>query len=367
MSMQAGAGKGRLILYAPVIYTGGGKTLLLALLNAIESDSGRWEEVRVMVDARCRDLPSSSKRVKIGPAIRPGSVGRLQAERTLQRLANEGDVVFCLGNLPPLFPIKGTVVGFIQNAHLLETPPGRSPTRKKKIERWWFKRYQHHCRLFIVQTPTMCDRLLRFIPMDPSRILVLPFQEAALTSSYPETGSARQWDFGYVSLPWAHKNHRRLIEAFVLLAREGLHPSLVVTVPEAMDAGLYRLINQVRERDHVRVTNLGSVEYRDIGKVYQACGALIFPSLIESFALPLLEAQAFGLPILAPERDYVRDVVVPRETFDPESPRSMMRAMKRFLGNADPPASVYPARHVLEVLYGMGAASSSVSSPAGVR
>lgn len=367
MSMQAGAGKGRLILYAPVIYTGGGKTLLLALLNAIESDSGRWEEVRVMVDARCRDLPSSSKRVKIGPAIRPGSIGRLQAERALQRSAEEGDVVFCLGNLPPLFPIKGTVVGFIQNAHLLETPPGRSPTRKKKIERWWFKRYQHHCRLFIVQTPSMCDRLLRFMPMDLSRILVLPFQEAALMASYAETGGPRQWDFGYVSLPWAHKNHRRLIEAFVLLAREGLYPSLVVTVPEAMDAGLYRLINQVRERDQVNVTNLGLVEYRDIGRVYQACGALIFPSLIESFALPLLEAQAFGLPILAPERDYVRDVVVPCETFDPESPRSMMRAMKRFLGNSEPPTSVFPARHVLEVLYGMRGASCSVVPTAGVR
>jgi hypothetical protein len=43
-----------------------------------------------------------------------------------------------------------------------------------------------------------------------------------------------------------------------------------------------------------------------------------------------------GLPILAPELDYVRDVCVPIQTFDPHSPVSIARAVKRFLGQPDP-------------------------------
>ena len=48
--------------------------------------------------------------------------------------------------------------------------------------------------------------------------------------------------------------------------------------------------------------------------------------------MPLLEAEHFKVPILAPELDYVRDLVVPNEVFDPQSPLSISRAVQRFLG-----------------------------------
>lgn len=345
----------RLILYAPMIHTGGGKTLLLALLKALGDANGDWDEVRLMVDDRFGDIPALSPNLKMDMTIPPNVLGRLRGEWTLWKLSEEGDVVFCLGNLPPLFPIRGRVVGFIQNAHLLETLVGQTPTTKKRIERWWLKRFQNHCQSFIVQTPSMRDRLLRFLDLDPVRILTLPFVDEDLLSPSPAgPPHASRWDFGYVSLPWAHKNHRRLVEAFILLAREGLTPSLVVTVPEHMDRNLYQWLEEVKETEGVRITNLGSVDYQDIKQVYRSINALIFPSLTESFALPLLEARAFGLPILASERDYVRDVVAPRETFDPESSRSMMRAMKRYLGNPDLPDVVLPASQMLGALSRLG-------------
>ena len=40
-----------------------------------------------------------------------------------------------------------------------------------------------------------------------------------------------------------------------------------------------------------------------------------------------LEAARAGLPIVAAERDYVRDIVTPAETFDPGSPVSIARAV----------------------------------------
>jgi glycosyltransferase involved in cell wall biosynthesis len=53
---------------------------------------------------------------------------------------------------------------------------------------------------------------------------------------------------------------------------------------------------------------------------------------MESFGLPLIEARQAGLPILASELDYVRDIVDPEESFDPFSARSIVRAVTRFMG-----------------------------------
>lgn len=36
---------------------------------------------------------------------------------------------------------------------------------------------------------------------------------------------------------------------------------------------------------------------------------MLFPSYIETFGLPLVEAASFGMPILAAEMDYAREVM----------------------------------------------------------
>lgn len=84
--------------------------------------------------------------------------------------------------------------------------------------------------------------------------------------------------------------------------------------------------------------------------VYSCARALIFPSFAESFGLPLLKAQSVGLPILAPELDYVRDVCEPVETFDPQSARSIARAVSRFVGQRDDRVALLTANVFAEKL-----------------
>ena len=76
--------------------------------------------------------------------------------------------------------------------------------------------------------------------------------------------------------------------------------------------------------------------HADVLVLYATAKAMIFPSTSESFGLPLVEATQLGLPILAPELDYVRDVCSPAHTFDPASPVSIARAVKRFLAVPEP-------------------------------
>jgi len=72
-------------------------------------------------------------------------------------------------------------------------------------------------------------------------------------------------------------------------------------------------------------------------------GAMIFASLTESFGLPLIEATRLGLPIVAPELDYVRDVCLPAQTFDPSSALSIARAVRRFLDCPEPTGALMTA------------------------
>ena len=73
------------------------------------------------------------------------------------------------------------------------------------------------------------------------------------------------------------------------------------------------------------------VNSSDMAGILKSSTALIYPSKIESFGMPLIEAQILNIPVIASELDYVRDIVVPSETFDPNSPLSIARAVKRFL------------------------------------
>ena len=45
----------------------------------------------------------------------------------------------------------------------------------------------------------------------------------------------------------------------------------------------------------------------------------------------ILKAKYFNLPVLAGDLDYVRELIDPFQTFDPNSSISIYRAIKRFL------------------------------------
>jgi len=124
----------------------------------------------------------------------------------------------------------------------------------------------------------------------------------------------------------------RLIEAWCLLAEEGLFPSLCLTINESQFEKLCTEIEALRQRHQLKISNVGDVSRPAVLALYSQSGALIYPSTFESFGLPLIEARQLGLSVLASELDYVRDVLDPEQTFDPASARSIARAVKRFMG-----------------------------------
>ena len=105
----------RLTINASNVSSGGGRTLLIGIL---ESLSEKYP-VRLFVDARF-DLPFHlPKNVfihRVAPIVWQRFVGEWRLRKTLQ----PHEVVLCLGNLPPLFKSKGDVFLFVQNRYLIE-------------------------------------------------------------------------------------------------------------------------------------------------------------------------------------------------------------------------------------------------------
>lgn len=325
---------GRLFIQASNIHQGGGRTLLDALLRA----RGVSRETVVLLDDRMpvpQDLPDEC----LVRRVRPTVVARLGAERWLAANVGAGDVVLCLGNLPPMFRLAGRTLVFIQNRYLIENIRLKSfPTRVRArimMERLWLSSRSGNVDEFIVQTPTMKrlleERVGRNAPVRNLPFVAEPGSYARRAGPLSSPGG-QVIDFVYVATGEPHKNHGMLIEAWKLLAEEGHFPSLTLTLSGERFPALCAGIASLTAQYGLKVRNVGELPPAGVKTLYDEAGAAIYPSAFESFGLPLIEARQAGLPVLAPERDYVRDLIDPEQTFDPESPVSIARAVKRFLG-----------------------------------
>ena len=94
--------------------------------------------------------------------------------------------------------------------------------------------FKSHANEYIVQTPSMQRLLKPFVDRLGITIRVQPFWNQAF--EYPRfvgKNSKRNnslYHFIYPASEGLHKNHRRLIEAWILLASENYYPSLCLTI-----------------------------------------------------------------------------------------------------------------------------------------
>lgn len=326
---------GSQVIQAPNIHTGGGKVLLSYLLDGLDLETDYLLVLDARLDLAIPEQPNI--RVKY---VTPSLIGRLWAEVWLSREAQSGDKVLCFGSLPPLFRLKAEVTVFIQNRYLLEMVELSAFPIKTRlrlmVERLWLRWRKHHVDRFVVQTPSM-QRLVLENLSEPAHIVPFIDLQGPYPRSMPTVHAAKgaAFDFIYVASGDPHKNHRTLIEAWCLLAKDGLFPSLALTLDARRYTDLCRWVDEKSKKHNIRVTNLGSQSHDDVMMLYAKVGALIYPSMIESFGIPLIEARMSGMAVLAAELDYVRDVIDPEESFDPVSPVSIVRAVKRHLGKKE--------------------------------
>jgi glycosyltransferase involved in cell wall biosynthesis len=112
----------------------------------------------------------------------------------------------------------------------------------------------------------------------------------------------------HVGVRRPHKNHAMLLRAFAKLA--GLEPDvdlvLVGSADERFTDPVPGLVAELGLRDRVHL--LPSVPEGLLVAVYRRAAAVAFPSRIEGFGLPVLEAMAAGVPVVASTTPAVGEV-----------------------------------------------------------
>jgi glycosyltransferase involved in cell wall biosynthesis len=122
------------------------------------------------------------------------------------------------------------------------------------------------------------------------------------------------------------KNLRGLIAAFRALGRSDL--DLVLVGPKGWNEDLDELVAPVA----ARVRPLGFVPSQDLGPLYAGARVFCYPSLLEGFGFPVLEAMGRGTPVITSRgtstEELGRDVAV---LVDPEDHDAIARALTEVL------------------------------------
>ena len=139
----------------------------------------------------------------------------------------------------------------------------------------------------------------------------------------------------FVSTIEPRKNVAGVLRAFALLAEWGYGGKLVMVGrwgwrTENIRAELEA--SPVRDR----VVHLDYVERERMTSVYGQARALLFPSWLEGFGLPILESMACGTPVVTSGRSAMPEVAGPAGVYvDPESAHGIATGVASLLEDPD--------------------------------
>jgi|CXWL01.1.fsa_nt_gi glycosyltransferase involved in cell wall biosynthesis len=132
------------------------------------------------------------------------------------------------------------------------------------------------------------------------------------------------------------KNLPRLIESFAQVSKD-LDTDFGLAIAGAKgwkESGIFQKLRELSMED--RVTFLGYVADDDVPKLFARCEFFVFPSTIEGFGIPALEALHFGAPLVCSNAGALPEVAGPDAVlFNPHSHDLMEGALKEGLARKD--------------------------------
>jgi glycosyltransferase involved in cell wall biosynthesis len=137
---------------------------------------------------------------------------------------------------------------------------------------------------------------------DPSRIRVVPH---GVTLPPPELQRRREKIVLFAGVLQRRKNVIRLVEAFESIPGDWRLMLAGAATGYGAESILQR-IHSSKSRDRIQI--LGYVPSAELSMLYLQASVFAFPSLDEGFGIPVLEAMAHGLPVIASNRPAVVEV-----------------------------------------------------------
>lgn len=312
-----------MIVFASNIHTGGGKELLDEFVSELTP-----QDILIV-----NEKYTTPKKTKVGKIIKVGHsiISRLQAEYLLKKVSlnfPEHEILM-FGNLPPMLKLSNKVTVFFQNMILVPNFPLTNFPLKTKVrlllERSIFAAFKRNIDTFWVQSNYVDEVTSKFWKF--KNIKVKPIVPKYLNSPY-ETADEKnmKYDFICVSANLPHKNLLNLFLAWKQIFEQFPHKKLLIVLNNHENNNPNFLCGA--EKYGIMVKN--QKNKNELKDLYLQSKNLVFPSTIESFGLPILEAKHYGLNIIASDIGYAKELGVCDAFFDPHSPQEIYESLRKY-------------------------------------
>ncbi len=139
--------------------------------------------------------------------------------------------------------------------------------------------------------------------------------------------------FIYPTLPRFHKNIELICDAVNLIGRQKT-PQFVVKITISGNENKYAAYLKKKYSHLKEIKFIGLQSNKNMDLLYKEADALIFPSKLETWGLPVSEAISYKLPIMISNLDYSRETLGQYTNvsfFDPRDPKQLMQHILVFL------------------------------------
>lgn len=166
---------------------------------------------------------------------------------------------------------------------------------------------------FIAQIPWIKDCIVRYFHIDPKNVYVLfPDVENINKDAIRQIGySYGKYHFFYPAMGAKYKEHLTLVKALEIV--KNVNPQLCTEIQIHLTLYKNYSADLLKNMDEAGVSENfifhGSIPHEELLGMLKSSKGLLFPSTLESFGLPLVEAASLGLPIVACDLDYARQVL----------------------------------------------------------
>ena len=325
----------RLLLNGLHSKSGGGLNYLINMLPVIAED--KEIELHLCIHkSQCDLLPQNLENINIHVLEFTSGFWRLQIHEQIDvpRLAKKigADVVFSPANYGPLFVSNSVIllrnslsVAFVER-------------RLVKLGYWALVYIATFISILFAKKAIVVSDYARttfsntLISFFEKRFIVVNHGVANIFSP-PKIGVNRENFLLAVSDIYVQKNFMNLISSFKLLKID--HPYLTLKIAgRAIDKDYFKALKKVIFDNKLEndIQFLGNVKSVELVKLYQKCSIFVFPSTIETFGNPLLEAMACGAPVVCSDTTAMPEVAGnAAKFFDPFNINSMVQVINSLL------------------------------------
>lgn len=276
------------------------------------------EEILKRMPADCMIVNSNIEHSsqKMG-ALHPWKMGRAIRK-------SGAKVYFSAGYMPPFRP---GIPGAIIIHDLIHRSYGSNLT--KLYYDWVLRRLIRNVKIIFTDSQASRERIFHWAKFPPEKIIVLPL---GVDSKFAQKGARHAPGFKYlicVGNRRPHKNIPRLLKAF---AQARISPQIKLLFSGHSDDAMEKMLGELHITD--RVAFAGKIPEQVLPAYYRGSLGLVMPSLEEGFGLPIIEAQACGVPVLTSNCSSMIEVSGKAAFLcDPESIESIREGIENLITN----------------------------------